>query len=376
MGAVFEFTPYASPSDEHVQLLLRALHTYLPYSLPLYRRLQFHLSHPNPPIAQIFDSLALQEVTVPSGPRADWWLSTASKKSTPDDQTPWLAAHIDLSVGGQTAIWVFANWEVPEIGTQTTTKSTLDFRKSLLHSLFETIYHRDVSRMPEEPPETWLNLKKRAGYEDTPYSRSRLLFGTLHSAVRSMMPQEAIARVDDPYLKYIFTPECYGSSTGPANQLPPGYRFEPMKHEHLHLVCERTHIPRTVETLAKWFGLGVYHQGQAEPISWGFLGKDASLSSLHTEPEHRGKSIAVLLSRELFRQQNYHFRSASDAEQTTLDDVSYADANVSASNMQSRRVMEKIGGKVMWEVCWLELELEALVGAKGIWNLLQYGPDP
>ena len=376
MGAVFEFTPYASPSDEHVQMLLRGLHTYLPYSLPLYRRLQFHLSHPNPPYAQIFDSLALQEITVPSGPRADWWLSTASKRSPSEDQTPWLAAHIDLSAAGQTQIWVFANWEVPEIEKQKTTKSTLDFRKSLLHSLFETIYHRDVSRMPETPPQTWLNVKKRDGYADVAYSRSKVLFGTLHSAVRSMIPKEAIARVDEPYLKYVFTPECYGSATGPANQLPPGYKFEPMKHEHLHLVCERTHIPRTVETLATWFNLGVYHNDQSYPVGWGFLGKDASLSSLHTEPEHRGKSLAVLLSRELFRQQNDHFRVAPCAEQATLNDVPFADADVSAENTQSRRVMDKIGGKVMWEDCWMEVELEALVGARGVWNLLQYGPDP
>jgi hypothetical protein len=31
-------------------------------------------------------------------------------------------------------------------------------------------------------------------------------------------------------------------------------------------------------------------------------------------------------------------------------------------------VMEKAGGAVMWEDCWVEVELERLFGEDGIWK--------
>jgi hypothetical protein len=106
-----------SPRAEKIHLLLRALQSYLPYSLPLYRRLQFHLRHPNPPFAQVFDAFSPLSPLSQERLSSEQWLSHASKQESATEQIPWLCSHIDLSAAGQTQVWTFANWELPEIQT-------------------------------------------------------------------------------------------------------------------------------------------------------------------------------------------------------------------------------------------------------------------
>ena len=380
-----------SPSPQRIHLLLRALHSYLPYSLPLYRRLQFHLSHPNPPFAQVFD--ALSPLSSHSNERlsAEQWLSLASKQEPAAEQRPWILSHIDLSAAGQTQVWVFANWELPEIQKQEATAQDLDARRQLLQALFEKIYDHDVPLIPETGTKEFLKVKK-IGREDVPFSRTRVLFGALNLCVRSLIPEQSgerlddgtlhylfaatkvILRVDEPYMKYLFPTQ---SSHEPRKEhngsefrviLPPGYHFGPLQYQYLPMVLDRTHIPRGLDTMASFFSIGLFYNQEPTPVGWGFLGKDASLTSLHTEPEHRGKGLAVSLSKELFRQQNEHFRTIGDEEAQT--EVLWAHADVAVDNMASRKVMDKIGGKVEWETCWIEVELESLVGRNGIWRAL------
>jgi GNAT superfamily N-acetyltransferase len=392
MTTAEEKTP-DSPVEQKIHLLLRALHTYLPYSLPLYRRLQFHLSHPNPPFAQVFDAFTPLSPLSKERLSPEQWLSLASKQESPAGQTPWICSHIDLSAAGQTQVWVFANWELPETQTQTATAQDLEARRQLLQTLFEKIYDRDVSSIPSTGPKGWLKVKK-LGREDIPFSRTRVLFGALNLCVRSLIPQgsgerlddgtlhylflgaEVITRVDEPYKKYLFPttrsshrPLDEQNGTESSVCLPPDYRFGPMPYQYLQMVLDRTSIPRGLDTMASFFSIGLFYNQDPSPIGWGFLGKDASLTSLHTEPEHRGKGLAVLLSKELFRQQNEHFRTLGD-EETAQTEVLWAHADVSENNMASRKVMEKIGGKVEWQTCWIEVELESLVGEHGMWRTL------
>ena len=270
-----------SPSPEHIRLLLRALHTYLPYSLPLYRRLQFHLSHPNPPYAQVFDAFSPLSPLSQEGFSPERWLSLASKQEAAAEQVPWLCSHIDLSAAGQTQVWVFANWELPEIRAQegAAEQDQLEARRRLLQALFETIYDRDVPLIPEAGPKGLLReTKKQPGRQnvDVPFSRSRVLFGALNLCVRSLIPEasgerldgngtvhylfpagrsgKVITRVDEPYVKYLFPTrhshheqprdERNGTEPGPPPEaLPPGYSFGSMPYQYLPLVLERTNIP-------------------------------------------------------------------------------------------------------------------------------------
>jgi GNAT superfamily N-acetyltransferase len=257
--------------------------------------------------------------------------------------------------------------------------------------LFEKIYDRDTPLIPETGPKGWLKVKK-LGREDVPFSRTRVLFGALNLHVRSLIPQgsgerlddgtlhylfpggKVIIRVDEPYMKYLFPTRSPHQSLEEQNGtescvvLPPGYSFRSVQYQYLPMVLDRTSIPRGLDTMASFFNIGLFYNQEPTPVGWGFLGKDASLTSLHTEPEHRGKGLAVLLSKELFRQQNEHFRTLGDEGKD--DEIFWAHADVAENNMASRKVMEKIGGKAEWQTCWIEVELESLVGQNGMWRAL------
>lgn len=369
---------YDSPPVEHAQLLLRALHTYLPYSLPLYRRIQFSLARPNPPFAQIFDSYSLLHPKSSTESSAANWLSVVSRQTQASRQIPWLAAHIDLSATGETQVWAFASWELPEYRTEETTAQVLDTRTSLLKKLFEKIYDKDVPHIPGNAAETYLKFPKLQRGQQT-FSASRILMGALHSDIRNLLPKEASVRLDQGPIKYLFTPECYAQpSHEPANvestvRMPTNYRFRPLQTEHIQIVLDRTRVPRTVKTMKSLFSVGLFYNDETNPIGWGFLGKDASLTSLHTEPQHRGKGLAALISKELFQHQHEYFRTPKDdrAEAVFDPNVEWAHADVDESNVGSRRVMEKMGGDQQWGVSWIEVELEVLMGKNGVWRSLE-----
>jgi hypothetical protein len=386
-------TPHLSAlTQKEVLNLLSILEGYLPYSLPLYRRLQFYLAHPGategPPHAQIFHTPT--QCVDDDGIKSS--LCGSNEASLQDecvDETwtkagsPWLAAHVDLSRCGETQVWIFANWECSEqVDHRNNTKppppspQELEARQVLLRSFFEFIYTKCVPLMPQNPPTSFTSVKKHHGNHH-PYSPSAVLLGACNLAIRSLIPDSAIRRVDFPYLKYIFRSSTYehapsGSKPNARETLPPGYRYGALRQpQDLQLALDRTHIPRTVDTLALLPSRAVFYQDEPAPVAWGFLGIDASLTSLRTEPQHRGKNLAVLLAGELFNMQHEHFETricegSVNMRRGSLSEWGHAD--VGEDNSGSRRVMEKAGGEVWWKDCWVEVELERLFGAEGMWH--------
>jgi ribosomal protein S18 acetylase RimI-like enzyme len=463
-------------SPSQVPKLQQKLDDLLPYSLPVTRRIEYHLSHPISPTARIFVAAAAdvavagstdgdghghghgEKTDVPydngeddaqsdrplhlplplpstwtrSGHHPDdddehwldsWLLTTTTSSSSPSSEAsnhrPWLAAHIDLLNSGQTQVWLFASWEAPspslscnndDTDTDTdhlTTGGGSAFRgdvsvhKNLMHELFTYIYTVLVPAMPLEPSDEWLQLKRTGKTLTTPYSRNKVLFGTVGEKLWHLFPQEARARTDPGYLKYVFSPEeeedegKSGATTADNNNtnntsllllLPPGYKFGEMRPSDLQTVLDRSTIPRTLSTLRQYVSVGIFSSSSSSdandanpnirgPVAWGFLGKDASISSLHTEPAHRGKGLAVCLACELLhrqRQRQRQSRAASPFPEDTstlkrgtgMEMGCWAHADVSQDNIPSRRVMEKLGGKPMWMVMWTELDLEKVMSVE------------
>lgn len=442
-----------SLDHEQVPVLLAKLDALLPHSIPLARRVRFHLDHPSES-ARVFVATATHDhdhhldVDV-DGDRAGWdeWLrsvpltSMASQLQSRDSaytgprDEPWVAAHIDLVNPGQTQVWLFASWERPaserprpilpirnasqpqpqpalspprvvtDTGTDTDTNNpNQTTHQSLMTALF-TYIHRDlVPLMPTTPPADWLELQRTGKYLTTPYSRTKVLFGTVHEDLWDFLPREVRARTDEGYWKYIFFFPTDSTGEGPDEDgdvvvLPAGqkpdvrknndYVFGKLDTSHLQAVMDRTPIPRTLSTLSQLPNLGVFSQtpgnatttggGAAQAIAWGFLGKDDSVSSLHTEPEFRGQGLAVSLGRELLRRQRERQlqrqkqssrRADADATMTERQREEeaeeeeqgwWAHADVSASNTASRKVMEKLGGTPLWRVAWTEVDLERLL---------------
>ncbi len=372
------------PTEAEVRSLLSTLEGYLPYSLPLYRRLQLYLAQPSdptgPPHAHIFQAFAKGL----EGHKSERRPAEGSERLLQDGasdatetilQRPWLAAHVDLSRSGETQIWVFANWECLSGKDYPTPQvEDIEIRRCLLLSFFEFVYTRCVPLMLPTPPLSFMKVKKLHGNHHS-YSPSAVLLGSCNLSVCSLIPELAIRRVDCSYMKYIFfsAGDLQTLSDPIPNTLatlPPGYRFGTLRQpEDLQLAIDRTTIPRTVETLALLPSRAVFFENEPGPVAWGFLGVDASLTSLHTEPHHRGKNVAVLLATELLRMQGEYFsargfEARGDVNVKNKSKLGHAD--VGEDNLGSKRVMEKAGGRPLWKVCWVEVELETLFSENSI----------
>ncbi len=105
---------------EQIPRLLSKLESHLPYTIPLLRRIQFHLHHRISSTARVFVAAVVGGTYGEVRPSAssddvatngdvgglDAWLA----ETQPREQ-PWIAAHIDLANAGQTAVWVYGSWE-------------------------------------------------------------------------------------------------------------------------------------------------------------------------------------------------------------------------------------------------------------------------
>jgi ribosomal protein S18 acetylase RimI-like enzyme len=460
-------------SPSQIPKLQQKLDGLLPYSLPVTRRIEYHLSHPISPTARIFVAAAADvavstdgdgdgektDVHINGGDDAQsnqplpstqsshhpdddehwlesWLLNTTTtttiSSSSPSSEAsnnyrPWLAAHIDLLNSGQTQVWLFASWEAPSpypspslshrnddtdtdtdtdhltTGGESASRGDVSVHKSLMRELFTYIYTVLVPAMPQHPSDEWLQLKRTGKTLTSPYSRNKVLFGTVGEKLWHLFPQEARARTDPGYLKYVFSPEEKEDEANPTTAtaadtetdnnenkttslllpLPPGYKFGEMRPSDLQTVLDRSTIPRTLSTLRQYVSVGIFSSSSDDynhtnpkpnalgPVAWGFLGKDASISSLHTEPAHRGKGLAVCLARELLRRQRQRQNRAASPlpeDTSTLKRGTgmgcWAHADVSQDNIPSRRVMEKLGGKPMWMVMWTELDLEKVMSVE------------
>ena len=255
----------------------------------------------------------------------------------------------------------------------------MEIRNALLNGLVAYIKADHIPYLdPSAPPESWQTLQRTGKIISLPYRRSKVLFGTVHEqAVIALMKQgvlaDGIAREDLSYLKYMF--ERPMEVQAPEDRIIKlksradgrGENFElrSLSKDHLQVVMDRTIIPRTMETLASLENIGLFKHrlggdeeaGDEMPIAWGFLGKDASVTSLHTEDNWRGQGVALILAEELIRKSANAFCNAEADDKPR--EVIYGHADVSEKNMGSRRVMEKLHGQIMWKVAWIEVDLDA-----------------
>ncbi|KIX04211.1 uncharacterized protein Z518_07765 [Rhinocladiella mackenziei CBS 650.93] len=233
------------------------------------------------------------------------------------------------------------------------------------------------------PPPDWLELQRTGKTVSIPFSRTKVLFGPVNEGLPHYFPDHARARIDAANLKYVFSlnhdHHNNGDDTEGQNQvqsggeqennvLPENYSFADLRDSDLQLALDRTHIPRTLNTLRRLVSVGLFYNaksssdsnsGPRSPVGWGFLGKDASIPSLHIKPEHRGEGLVVCLSKELINRQEKESAFAVSGKKGGR----WAHADVSWNNVNSRRVMEKLGGKSMWTVAWTEVDLSVLCGS-------------
>lgn len=324
------------------------LRPYLPYSLPLLRRCQFHVS---------------QKHTSSNG---EVWCADAStdnsgKGITAYDTTRWIAAHIDLTNAGQTQVWVFASWEKefsPIENAHNAAKASPDY--PVFEALFEALRNRmrqdHIPKLAHTPPQQWQRLKDAGKRVSEPYSRSKVVFGTVAQTLwphLEAMNGQTVTRTDMSYYKYII---CSRRPSLLALAEPPtGFHFEPMRKDHLQNMLDRTDIPRSMETIQQLPNIALYNENDA-PVAWCLLSKDASIGSLHTEPEYRRKGLAELTARRMMAEQVRLFDNDFIPEYDS-EVMIWSHADVSDSNIPSQRVLEKLGGQKLWRCAWIEVDI-------------------
>ena len=171
------------------------------------------------------------------------------------------------------------------------------------------------------------------------------------------MPQVAITRGDANYDKWVFGPDVVARLNEEV-ELPERYTFGELGEHQLATVLERSVIPRTMQTMRELGSVGIFWKGEA--VGWGFVSKDGSLSSLHTEVEHRGRGLAMGVARELMRRSKGWFDVGKDEVVEGERGAGWVHSDVSEDNMSSWRVMEKLGGRKMWRLSWIEMDLSKL----------------
>lgn len=387
------------PRREWPAFLRRTLAPCLPNALPLYRVCQHDLSvHPGGEVLDDEDKNFRGGLWVGVAAAATTTAAASPSLSQLDasDTNPWMAAYINLQNAGQTQIWVYASWErdgglesnhTYEIeanngGVSTATGSSrVQFmetdsdprRRGLFAALLTHLRTQCIPRLPVDPPAAWTSLVAAGKIISTPYSRSKVLWGSLnerhlvylqpsHScsssnknnklqADNSKPAIKSVTRQPSPYNKYIIATTRLQLRARLDALIPPDLRFDTLRPEQLQTTLDRSSIPRTLSTLQQMLNVGIMTDDTKELVSWGFLARDGSLANLYTEEQWRRKGLGAAVAQRLMQLAPMRYPVNED------EAVVYSHADVGVENVGSRKVMEKIGGRMGWRVVWVEVDL-------------------
>ncbi|KAM0254684.1 hypothetical protein ACHAQJ_006534 [Trichoderma viride] len=282
----------------------------LPYSLPLLRRLQFtKFTNGTSPYARILFV-------------SDAELSSYGKFQKPEVYT---AAYVDFSK--------------PE--TQMYIYSTLEHHRNRDDTSNRELYEQQVAQMVQEV----IRLRKEYGQELLFTNPDRILIGTLHSEVRSILETfegRVQPRPTGIYDKWLIKRD----ELPPLDEsLPSGMYWDSANLDDCRIIVSRTEIPRTAEALMNHPNLMIKLEDKT-PIAWALLGTDGSLISVHCEEPYRRRGLAKKLAAKLLREKS-----------SLYGDDGWISADVSPTNLSSRAMCKSLGGKPDWTVSWICLVL-------------------
>jgi ribosomal protein S18 acetylase RimI-like enzyme len=327
-------TPNATTTIKSAKSILKP---HLPLSLPLYRRLQFGRFFA---ATTILTNLNLNTNTQP-----------------PPD-SPWLLAFVDRSCRPETEVWFFGSWEAQ---TQTSipaeTQAAIDeLLTNLVQSMkglgLPTSIHQDL--LDAQAAEQLQLEKDHGGFSRNDYGGHAadpnvMLWGAVHEKTVPMPDRLGFLTRRFkaglvPNYNFIWDVD----SLAPVKDLPSGLHWGELTKENFSVVRSRTQIPRQDRTLAVLPNLGLFTES-GQLVSWAFVGLDASLTTLHVEPEWRGKGLAKALTTKLFWEKMDLFWEDGMKK--------LAHGYVIVGNKESEGMCRSLGGKSDWEVYWLRLDL-------------------
>lgn len=357
--------------------LLPYLHHSLPYALPLYRRVQFgHRSQHTRILATVpaHDS-SPSSTTIPT--------TGGQKQEEQGKQEQCFAAiYIDRSRRPETESWVYVSWDHP---SHTNNISTCTCARHLFSVLSHIADNTNVSTSsavpyppltPAEEADIWAAVTANdadetaakyhthtsasaAKYLENLHTPSMLKVGTMHAAGVAwarglgMLDRDGVGS-GFAYRKYVFQPResLHEDEKVMGEGGWQGLSWGQLREEDLAIVRSRSAIPRTNRTLRTLPSVAVFAttEGYKRPVAWAFLAVDGSLSSLHVEPEYRGKGLAKAMGRKIFREGWAAFGE-------DLNGLAHAD--VALENIESNGVCKSLGGIDQdWQVYWVRIDLD------------------
>lgn len=282
----------------------------------------------------------------------------------------WAAAYLDRSMRPETELWIFAAGEMPnhlsnkrqEQGFCRECKKAvlalLDYMSTLPtppmrhdnKAALDLAYQHE-QEYPEPGPD--------GTYPPSPGTYMRhllmpkvILVGACHKEIVRIMRETGLVRRDMPgsdleLNKFIF--KLYDLPE--TRNLPKGLRWGEIREKDIETVKARTSIPRSMKTLLSLKSVGVFEEASDRPVAWTFLGLDGSLTTLHTEPDYRGRGIAKAVAAKIFRE---------DAPGLAVDEQgnAWSHADVYLGNVQSEGVCGSLGGQALWKDYWIRIDLE------------------
>ncbi|KAJ4989235.1 acetyltransferase [Stagonosporopsis vannaccii] len=340
-------------------ILQKALKSTLPYSINLVYRTQH-----------------------PSQSEHAYMLSTISASAT-ELPNCWAAAYIDRSTRPGTELWLFAAGEdVNHIPQQRPSNGVIDgaldgqkeAQTLCPQCKLATLSLLDyMSTLPLPPlhPDEFPNLDLAKAHEkEHPESGPGVVYdlspgtymrhllwpgvitlGACHHLVVSLCREAGILRAEFPGATAVLNKFLFRIEDLPSvEQLPRGLRWGAMRECDLPTVQARTSIPRATRTLMSLRSQGVFEEASDKAVAWTFLGLDGSLTTLHTEPEWRGKGIAKAVAARII---------GECAPGLAVDGhgTAWSHADVYVGNVQSEKVCLSLGGKAMWEHYWVRIDL-------------------
>ncbi|KAF2435791.1 hypothetical protein EJ08DRAFT_603856 [Tothia fuscella] len=305
--------------------LLPYLRELLPYSLPLYRRLQFPFHSAS---SHVFASF-------PPG--------TDSSESS---KTPrcFAAAFLDRSRRPETECFLFLSSEAPGRCNSDCT--------SCKSAILTLISHLKTIPLPDSVHGI-INTGGQA-YLNHLSNPNIILIGGVHTRPAKFLEAADLIDTAHPGLQFKYVKYLFKTSTLPKeSDLPDSLVFRKVRPSDFPLVRSRTAIPRQDATLALLPSMAIYPPSTngepPAPIAWTFLGLDASLSSLHVELDWRGKGLAKKVASAMFRDRIVYLGEGEEDP--------WAHADVAMDNEQSKGVCKSLGGKEGWTVYWIRVDL-------------------
>ncbi|KAF2681860.1 hypothetical protein K458DRAFT_308632 [Lentithecium fluviatile CBS 122367] len=323
-------------------LLAHALKSTLPHSINLVYRTQ----HANR--TQHAHILATFPPTAPSVPKC------------------WAAAYLDRSMRPETELWIFTKGQIPGHSPSPTTfcpectkavYSLLDHMSTLpippLHP--ENLPALEIAKQHEkEHPETGPGVKypiTAASYLRHLLMPSVVTLGACHHEIVQLCDDAGLVREEFPGHEAILNKFLFKVTDLPeTKELPEELCWGEMREQDIPIVQARTVIPRSARTLLSLKSVGVFEKAKDKVVAWTFLGLDGSLTTLHTEPEYRGRGIAKAVAAKIFREH---------APGLAVDDEgnAWAHGDVYAGNVQSESVCRSLGGKPAMRVFWVRIDV-------------------